>query len=532
MKPTLTLSLAGLIALATALLTGCPPFADLQADFTYSPRDALTGDTVQFQNTSSGRPAQYRWDFADGSPISNESSPAHVFEAAGSYGVRLTITNREGATDTFRETLVVHEYSSPQADFEADKTLGIPPFKVTFTDLSVAGFSPIATWNWDFGDGSVSDQSGTVNHTYSVTAGRVEYNVKLTVTDEKGASHTRTMNKYITTENPIESVKIDAGAFQMGIPEDLQRLLTPDQDLLVGDETNRHDVQLSAYYIAKYETTTAQFVRVLNFAKGKGYLVYKNPTLVLNADSQAVLFGLEQDTSPIKLENDLFVAKSRLDGDSQTVDLANYPVVEVTWEGAAMFCNWLSEMFGLDPCYNTAFKLIEPVPNGYRLPTEAEWERAAGWDPSKEGIILSNMETGYLWDYGVSSETLDGTQANILGANPLAFTSPPFLTPVGYYSKSQAGAPTGLLSPAGCADMSGNAEEWVYDGYTASYIAPDFITIDPTGPNRATSHVRRGGGYDDVAFDCRTTARAGGPDGESVVYAPNVGFRVARSATE
>jgi len=141
------------------------------------------------------------------------------------------------------------------------------------------------------------------------------------------------------------------------------------------------------------------------------------------------------------------------------------------------FCNWLSEKEGLTPCYNlSTWALTVPYPNGYRLPTEAEWERAAAWDGSKH------------WIYGSLSDTLtDNARCNYWGrANPLGLTSYPYTSPVGWFNGTNV-SPNGSVqtvnspSSVGAYDMSGNVWEWCHDWYGSSYYSGGAMT-NPVGP--------------------------------------------------
>lgn len=183
---------------------------------------------------------------------------------------------------------------------------------------------------------------------------------------------------------------------------------------------------------------------------------------------------------------------------SQNEACADCPVEQVTWHEAAAFANAMSELDGLASCYtctgagaDTACSTID-VPytcEGWRLPTEAEWELAAAVDSTA-------------WA-GADDFALVGWTAEAVGRP----------------------CPVGTLSPTsiGVYDLSGNVSEWVHDGF-AAYSAE--ATIDPVGTESVAERVVRGGSIFEVADRATVTARAG-QDGALV--APWRGFRLART---
>jgi PKD repeat protein len=163
----------------------------LSADFSATPTSGPDPLTVQFNDTSTGTPTSWLWDFGDGY-TSTAQNPAHIYLYPGQYSVALTVADGIGSDQIAKPYYITVTPSQvpPTADFSATPTSGTAPLTVQFTDASTN--APTA-WSWNFGDGRTSIAQSP-SHTYS-TAGT--YTVALTVTNA-GGSDTETKNGYIT----------------------------------------------------------------------------------------------------------------------------------------------------------------------------------------------------------------------------------------------------------------------------------------------------------------------------------------------
>jgi len=204
--------------------------------------------------------------------------------------------------------------------------------------------------------------------------------------------------------------------------------------------------------------------------------------------------------------------------------MALHPAIDVTWYGAAMYCNWLSESQGLTPCYDTDLWTCDFAANGYHLPTEAQWERAAAWDAA-----LNKH-----WIYGFMSDTLTGkNRCNYYDGdpnyvNPFGLTDYPFTSPVGWFDGVNMSPNGGIstedsVSPVGCYDMSGNVWEWCNDWY-GSYTSE--TVMNPTGPTSGSSRVLRGGSWAYALYYCRSAYRGDFTPASADGFS---GFRVSRT---
>ena len=174
------------------------------------------------------------------------------------------------------------------------------------------------------------------------------------------------------------------------------------------------------------------------------------------------------------------------------------PVEQVSWYKAVEFCNALSVREGLSPCYSGSWDAItcDWTANGYRLPTEAEWEYAAGGGSSGRTKFAGTDSEGSLGSYAWYSANTD--------------------------SKTH---PVGQKSPnrLGLYDMSGNVWEWCSD-WSGPYTSG--VQINPRGANSGSRRVHRGGDWDDVASRCRVANRSYSSPGNRYFY---LGFRLART---
>ncbi len=278
---------------------------------------------------------------------------------------------------------------------------------------------------------------------------------------------------------PFNMALIPAGDFEMGndFPNDLN---AAQYELPV------HTVYVSAFYMDKYEVSYALWTNVYNWGLSNGYS-FDDP-------------GAGKAT--------------------------NHPVQMVSWYDAIKWCNARSQMEGLAVSYFTDTNLTQVYTNGdlapfvnwdagYRLPTEAEWEKADRGGASGHRFPWTNTDTishsqaNYYADTNTYSYDVSPTQ----GYNP-AFVDGvmPYTSPIGSF------APNGY----GLYDTAGNVWEWCWD-YAGNYTSD--TQTDPRGPSTGTTRVGRGGNWNYYALDCRDSYRYGDPPTDT---ASNIGFRTAR----
>ncbi|HSD27333.1 MAG TPA: SUMF1/EgtB/PvdO family nonheme iron enzyme, partial [Vicinamibacteria bacterium] len=205
-----------------------------------------------------------------------------------------------------------------------------------------------------------------------------------------------------------------------------------------------------------------------------------------------------------------FVARETLDRDEQ-------PAVNLTWDLAAEYCNWLSAKESLPPVYRReGARLVAALPlsNGYRLPTEAEWELVAR---RGEGGALLKYPWGAALPVAPGSGNYADASARTLFPGVLA----------DYQDRHPVSAPVGSFPPnaLGLFDLGGNVAEWAHDLYSIPPASQEEAR-DPAGPKEGEQHVIRGSSFMHASVtELRLSFRDYGTRPR-----PDLGFRVARYA--
>ena len=202
----------------------------------------------------------------------------------------------------------------------------------------------------------------------------------------------------------------------------------------------------------------------------------------------------------------------------KSLDSNKHPAVNVSWQQAARYCNWLSRQEGRTPFYQTKSGFVSgqnPDADGYRLLTEVEW----AWLARNKGDSVLM----YPWGNAVKPDTVIGNYADVNAADLVAFTLD------GYDDDYKASSPVGRFpaNHSGLFDIDGNASEWVNDWYSAKgNLETDGPLVNPLGPDIGEFHVIRGASWAKGYLpQLRLAYRDYGAKGKH-----DVGFRIARYA--
>jgi formylglycine-generating enzyme required for sulfatase activity len=259
-----------------------------------------------------------------------------------------------------------------------------------------------------------------------------------------------------------------------------------------------HTVTVSSFYLGKTEVTVGEFRA---FITATGY-----KTDAEKGDGSIVWDGSDW--------NNKAGVNWQLDEEGKPRMADNYPVVHVSWNDAVAYCNWLSERQRLKKVYTISGSVVTAdwSADGYRLPTEAEWEYAARSGGKKYKYAWGNGDpNGNIADETARKKHSDGTVWT-------GYTD-------GYVYASPTGSfPQGDL---GLSDMTGNVWEWCWDWYDSGYYGKS-ERDNPRGPGYGSYRVARGGSWYGPPASVRAASRNDflGPSFRNT----NGGFRLARAA--
>ncbi|NIP28638.1 MAG: SUMF1/EgtB/PvdO family nonheme iron enzyme [Phycisphaerae bacterium] len=278
-------------------------------------------------------------------------------------------------------------------------------------------------------------------------------------------------DQFLTTDPrvPDDMVYIPAGEFQMGDHHDGKTNALP-----------VHTVALGSFYMSKYEITNQQYTDFLNSAYPAQIKVVGGVVYAADDTSKSFPYcdmsSYDAD-SQINFSDPDFIVNIK-DG---TTDMSDHPMVEVSWYGCVAYCNWKSQQEGLESCYDLSTWGCDFTKNGFRLPTEAEWEYAARG---------GNHSPYYRYPWG---DSINSSMVNYWASgDPYETGAFPWTTPIGYYDGNQIPAGTDMANGYGLYDVVGNVWEWCNDWYGSYSSSPE---TNPTGPVSGSYHVLRGAGW-------------------------------------
>jgi formylglycine-generating enzyme required for sulfatase activity len=421
---------------------------------------------------------------------SSARTATHQYASPGPKTIRLEVKDTGGLIgDTTRTVAVSSGNTAPVAVFTVEPSLGTTStaFEVDASG-STDGEDPaeVLEVRWDWTSDGIWDtewsSAKTESHQYASPGTK---RIRMEVRDTEGLTDDDARSVTVTWPGPP--------------PEDMT--LVPGGTFTMGDGfaycgTSLHDVLLTrGFYLGVHEVTNREYRDALQWAHDQGYVTATSSSVHDELDGSAVLLlDLGEPNCQISF-----------DGGTFTVDEGkeDYPIVAVSWYGAAAYCDWLSMRSGLARAYDHATWQCnggDPyTAAGFRLPTDAEWEFAAQYDD----------ERVFPW----GNEPPDCGLANFWNG-ALCFGA---ASPVGSYPA----APAAL----GLYDMAGNVWEWCNDWHECD--TGQASRIDPIGPPSGSARIIHGGSWGGNSDLLRASYRGVSLDPASTQYYN--GFRCART---
>jgi len=423
-----------------------PPPTAPTASITYPDQDYLVflqGQTLNFQAQGDDPfedlpESAFAWTSSiSGSMGTGKTLPVNNL-SLGTHRIILEVSDNEGfqVRDTVYVSIAVPDNEKPHAYFHFTgrilRTSGTSSAEVSLDagDSYDTEDRHNLAYKWDWDNDGTWDTDFLTLSTVTQTVNLtddVNY-IRLLVRDRQGGEDE-------TVRIVPEMIQIPAGVFKRGSNVNEGAV----------DERPEKDISVSAFYMDKYEVTNSQYAVFLNDGNQDYYYV----EMKINENGSGKYVPME--------------------------GYENHPVAFVNWFDAKNYCEWLKDETGLD----------------IRLPTEAEWEKAArggAYLDAENSVANPLPERTYPW-----GENFDGNKAHYSG-NLLEF---PETAPEGYYTGK---------SPYNLYDMAGNLSEWTLDYYSNTYYSTG-PAVDPQGPSSGFYRVLRGGSYLSNADELRTAKR-------------------------
>ncbi|MCX7003200.1 MAG: DUF1566 domain-containing protein [bacterium] len=434
------------------------------------------GPHWQTETISAGGTSRYHVRCVRGAPA--PSAPAHRFHNNGDGTVADLNTGL-----TWQQTAAVSTNWTAALQYAENLTLGglgdwrLPNIKElrSLSDETLA--NPSLDTNYFPGANAAHYWSSTTLVNLTNSAWSVDFLSGLADYKAKSTNHfVRCVRGGAATAGfTAQFARIPAGLFAMG---DHYGFIDP---LHPSDEIPVHNVYLDSFYMATTLLTCREYADYLNAALLLGLVEVRSNYVYGVGGTNIYCDTYASDASSrIQWTGSAFVIRDNRD---------LHPVTGVRWFGAIAYCNWASTRDGVMPCYDLATGACILTNNGYRLPTEAEWEYAG------RGGLYSPYA---IFPWG-NDTNASGALANWpASGDPFESGSYPWTTPVDFYSGALQvktnfnwpGSQTTYQTRCntncfGLYDMSGNVWEWVNDWYTSDYYTNcviNHIVTNPPGP--------------------------------------------------
>jgi len=470
-----------------AATTGFNDCVEIIADLIADRTTIQATETIQFNDLSQGNPDVWVWDFNDdGVTDSFIQHPTYTYLVPGTYTVSMSVSN-----DDFADTETKINY------IQVDPLAGPPQ---SIYDLSIS-FLPVdqVELNWTAPTHDI--------HGFPVTI--IGYRVYSStdpwfIPDVSNLLAEITENLYLDTIQSDRRFYIVTAIGDDMYPPDVLVLVTSGTFMMGSnggdsDEQPVHQVTLTNnFYLGTHEVTNEEYLAAVQWAYDHGFVAANSNTVQAYAQE---LLDMDDSDCEISFSGGVFNLEPVFRGDYQGQSSNDHPVKEVSWYGAACYCDWLSAINGLEPFYSGNWDQTEEhnpyMYPAYRLPTEAEWEYAAQYDNNRT----------YPWG--------DESPTPCVHAN--YYQCIDWTAPVGSYLNGN--------SHLNLQDMSGNLWEWVGDWHGNYSSDPQ---VDPLGSTIGSYRVIRGGVWSSNVDALRCASRGYG----SYPYSTSdgAGFRVCRTA--